>query len=117
MIPELIRVRLAARSEGRCEVELYGCRGRATDAHHRITTKAGGRHGEAADAHHVLSNLLHLCRPCHSWITDHPAESYAGGFSLREGDKPTQQPVVYRGSLSLLFDSGSVMYCGVVLDE
>lgn len=117
MLPELVRVRLAARSEGRCEVALHGCRTRATDPHHRITTKAGGRHGDAAEAHHVLSNLLHLCRHCHSWITDHPAESYASGFSLREGDKPTERPVIYRGGLSLLYDSGSVLDCGVVLDE
>lgn len=38
--------------------------------------------------------MLHLCRKCHSYHTDHPAVAYSRGVSLKRGDNPETTPVV-----------------------
>lgn len=88
---------VAARSGGRCEAGLFGCAGQATDVHHRITKKAGGRKGAAAIHHDRASNALLLCRPCHTWVTDNPLPAYELGLSLKEHHVTQLEPVVYRG--------------------
>ena len=45
----------------------------ATDVH-EILTRARG--GSITD----LNNLAVLCRPCHSWITEHPKEAHEQGW-------------------------------------
>ena len=50
---------------------------RAIDPHHRLRRTQGGTDDR--------SNLLFLCRRCHDWIHDHPAESYQQGYLLRSG--------------------------------
>ena len=47
---------------------------RSTDIHEVVSRARGGS---------ILDprNLVALCRPCHSWITEHPAEAYAQGWS------------------------------------
>jgi hypothetical protein len=107
-VPAEVRELLAARSGGWCEAQLVGCTGTATDAHHRVTQKAGGRSAAAKAAHDRLSNLVHLDRTCHDWIGARPAEAYDLGLSLKEGQDPAKEPVVYRGELSYLTDDGQV---------
>jgi hypothetical protein len=105
-IPAKVRAALAVRSGGVCEIGAPGCDVRATDASHRTSVKMGGRHGAAAARHHVLSQLLHACRGCHSHLHQAPAAAYWRGWALREGEIPTEVPVLYRSAWVLLTDSG-----------
>lgn len=90
------------RSRGVCE----RCGNRpATEWHHRRNRSQLGRW--------AAGNGLHLCSPCHRWVTEHPAESYVGGWLVRgtddpENDDPAMTPVLYRGRLVLLDDNGGV---------
>jgi hypothetical protein len=61
-------------------------RARATDMHHRKSAGTGGKWSPV--------NILHLCRPCHRYVTDYPAVAYARGASLRHGDDPETTPVM-----------------------
>lgn len=112
--PADVRAVLMARSGGVCEMGLPGCHRQGTDAAHRLARKAGGRKGVAKTAHNQPSNALFACRACHSWSTEHPAESYRLGLMLREGQVPSQVPVTYRGRLVLLDDEGGVALVGQV---
>jgi hypothetical protein len=104
------RALLEARSEGKCEAALFGCAGQATDVHHRITKKAGGRKGDAAARHDRASNTVLVCRPCHTWVTDNPAASYQLGLSLKEHHVTELEPMAYRDECwVLLGDDGSVV--------
>lgn len=92
---------LRQRSDGVCEqcgMEL------ATNAHHRKNKSQLG-----SDS---LSNLLHLCGSgttgCHGYITEHHAESYLKGWSVRSTEDPREIPVLYRGSLVTLDDLGGI---------
>lgn len=94
------------RSGGRCEIGMDGCWGTARELHHRVTRKSGGRHGPASHHHDRPSNLMHGCGRCHLVVTDHPRRAYRHGWSLREWQEPSQEPVLYRGELSYLDDAG-----------
>jgi hypothetical protein len=109
-VPAARRKTLAERSGGWCEPQIpeAGCWGRATDPHHRITRKDGGRHGEAKERSDQLSDLVHACRPCHRWIHDHPAKARDRGLLLKEHQIPAYEAVLYRGELSYLDPAGSV---------
>lgn len=78
------------RSGGRCE----RCgMARAAEWHHRRNRSQGGQW--------TPSNGLHLCTPCHHWVTVHPAESYDEGWMLRAGSPPESTPVkTWRGYLA-----------------
>lgn len=52
---------------------------RATDVH-EMKTRARG--GSITD----LDNLALLCRPCHTWVGEHPAEARAQGWLLNSWD-------------------------------
>lgn len=108
-VPDDVRAALAARSGGRCELELAGCTGAATDPAHRISRKAGGRKGAARTRLDRLSNLLHACRTCHGWCHDNPVEAYEDGLMLREWHNPRHEPALYRGELSYLTEAGLVL--------
>jgi hypothetical protein len=109
-LPVDVSAVVAERSGGRCEVRWAGCSTYATQKHHRITQKAGGRHGAAQRRSDRPSNLLHVCGWCHHVITYEPAwaKAFERGFALNERDEPTQLPVRYRGRLSYLDDAGGV---------
>lgn len=89
------RVRLAARSNGCCEMTLPGCTYRATDVAHRISKKAGGRPLDDLDR---LSNVLHACRTCHRWTHDSPRAAYDLGLMLKEHQDPEVEPVAYQNA-------------------
>lgn len=92
-VPGDVRATLAGRSGGWCEARLSGCWGQATDVHHRISQKAGGRRGAARERHDRLANCVHVCRGCHAWITARPAEARDLGLALAEWQTPTSEPV------------------------
>ena len=53
----------------------------ATDVH-ELRSRARG--GSITD----LDNLALLCRPCHSWVTTHPAQATEQGWLLPSWDTP-----------------------------
>ena len=66
-------------------------RRKVTDAMNPVCVRCGKR---ADDAHEILSrarggsitdpaNLVALCRPCHTFITDNPRAAHAEGLSKR----------------------------------
>jgi len=86
------------------------CTGRATDACHRISRKAGGRpNGEDAR----LSNLWHGCRTCHRWATANPEKAYDLGLAQQEWQDTRVEPMAYRAlGWVLLDDDGGVRSFG-----
>ena len=59
-----------------CEAQCCdGCTDRPTDGH-EILTRARG--GSITDT----TNILMVCRPCHTWITDNPQEANRFGFTI-----------------------------------
>ncbi len=70
---EVIEALLAERGPG-CEARLVGCDGRAVDCHELLRRSQGGSLTDP-------SNLLLLCRSCHSWATEHPADAVTAGLS------------------------------------
>lgn len=93
---------LLDRSGGICEVCGIAS---ATNWHHRKNRSQGG--GDE------LSNALHLCGSgttgCHGRITEHPAESYRCGWSVRSGHDPLTTPVLRRREWVLLDNEGTVI--------
>lgn len=89
---------VAARSAGRCELHLHAHP--ANDMHHRQNRSQGGLW--------AASNLLHICREAHRWITTHPVEARARGWALRSTDNPLTGPAWHaRHGWVLLDDAGS----------
>lgn len=89
-VPADVRDALAARSEGRCEAQLPGCLGTATDPCHRVGQAQGG-----AD---TLANLHHSCRVCHEWCHARPAEACDLGLMLKSWQVPELEPMAYRNA-------------------
>lgn len=56
------------------------CHSRAAVDVHEIKTRARG--GSILDR----DNLAVLCRPCHSWVTDNPAEAHEEGWLKHSWD-------------------------------
>jgi hypothetical protein len=65
-----------------CEAGLEDCSGRSTDVHEALLRSAAGPivPGEAADR--LGQRFFALCRPCHSYITTHPAFALEQGYQL-----------------------------------
>lgn len=79
---EPAKAEMRIRSSGRCEVGSTICRGEAVVFHHIKRRSQGGKG--------IASNGLHVCVPCHTWIHDHPAESFKNGWLVRgHGDPDT----------------------------
>lgn len=60
---------------GPCLARLPGCAGQMSDVNH---VKPLGRGGAFTDP----ANHLPVCRPCHTWITEHPIEAHGMGLTL-----------------------------------
>lgn len=58
-----------------CEAGLDTCRWSATEVHHRA--------GRAPSVFFRRELWLAVCSSCHVWITNHPAEAVARGWSVR----------------------------------
>lgn len=60
-----------------CEAHIEElCSLRSVDVHEILNRSQGGAIVGGAD-----EDYLCLCRPCHSWITDHPKEAREKGWS------------------------------------
>jgi len=77
LIAELMELR-----DHRCEARLNGCSHFAVDVHEKLRRSQGG-----AIVDTDYSNFMILCRPCHTWITDHPKEAFKLGFAKHAWDK------------------------------
>lgn len=58
-----------------CEVGLSCCKKKATEIHH-----AAGRENHLLN---LQAYWVPICRPCHTWITEHSKEAIEMGFSVR----------------------------------
>lgn len=76
---------LELRSHGKCELDLPGCKRKATVRHHRKLRSQGGPN--------TLANLLHLCAPCHDHLHAHPRIAYTRGWLVPMGSDPDGWPV------------------------
>lgn len=88
---------VAVRCGGTCEM----CgRAAATDWHHRKPRSQGGQW--------TADNGLYLCREDHTWVTEHPADSYVLGLLVHRRDDPTAVPVLRRGRTVYLRRDGTM---------
>lgn len=89
---------LSARSSGFCEMP--GCIRAATDKHHRLNRKAGGRKGAMRDRINGVAWLLHACRPHHDVVTSPVGATREQvirmGWLLLEGQDALSVPVLTR---------------------
>lgn len=87
-----------ARSGGFCEWPI--CPAWATDTHHRLNRKAGGRHGEAHERINGAEWLLKACRKHHDYVTsahgERLKEARDMGWVLREHQNAAHVPVLTR---------------------
>lgn len=73
---------------------------RAAEMHHRKNRSQGGAWTPA--------NILHLCSPCHVFVTQNPVSGRDGGWCLKSFDDPEQVAVLVRDQLMLLRDDCTV---------
>ncbi len=102
-IPPAVLALIRERSGGLCEV----CGRRAESTHHR---KRGGMGGSKDPAARSPANLLRVCgdgtRGCHGMIESNRTVSYENGRLVRQGDSPTDVPVLLRNRWTLLTEDG-----------
>ena len=95
-VPAHVLALIRARSGDLCEV----CGRRAESTHHRKPRGMGGSQDPAA---HSPANLLRVCgdgtRGCHGAIESDRAGSYSNGWLVRQGESPTDVPVLLRYAL------------------
>lgn len=91
---------LIARSGGMCEWS--DCPQVATDKHHRLNRKNGGRHGEMRERLNGVAWLLHACRVHHAYVTSpfgrRRKVARDRGWLLEEHEDAAQVPVWTRHS-------------------
>lgn len=91
---------LAERSGGMCE--WTDCPAVATDKHHRLNRKNGGRHGEMRERLNGVAWLLHACRVHHAFVTSpfgrRREVARERGWLLEEHEDAAQVPVWTRHS-------------------
>lgn len=96
------RRKVRIRSGGLCELALPGCKGRASQACHRLGKKAGGRHGEMGELINGPAWFLDGCWHCHRLTTSavEPllSEYRHAGLLLKEGQDARKVPVQVRWS-------------------
>lgn len=92
---------------GRDKDTCVKCRHRkpSLDVHHRKPKQMGG-----ADAltTYGLANLISLCRNCHSWVHQHPAEAMELGLMLSQSADPEKEYVFVGGQRLVLTNLGLV---------
>lgn len=97
-IPQASRDTVAARSQGRCEIQAPGpCTGAATDWHHRQRRREGD---------HSPANGLHACRRCHRLAHDRPELARSFGWIVSAHANPAEAPLMLRGLRWVLLGDG-----------
>ena len=76
------RPAVEGRSGGICE---YCSAHLAKDMHHRKSAGVGGQWHPA--------NIIHICRGCHRFITEHPNWAWKLGLIVKSTEDPAQRPV------------------------
>lgn len=103
-----VRALVRLRSRGICEWPV--CGREATDIHHRLNRKQGGRQGEMAQRINQPAWLLHACRGHHRAVTSPVGAALDlaidSGWLLREGSDALLIPVVSRHGRIWLTDNG-----------
>lgn len=93
-----VRRAVARRSGGICEWPR--CWGAATDMHHRLNRKNGGRHGDMAELINQPEWLIHCCRMHHMVATSPVGQTrqvvIAMGWLLLEGQDAAVELVLTR---------------------
>ena len=70
MVVRRALVRDLLRAAPRCQAR-YLCEGApSVDVHERLTRARGGSITDPVQAH-----MMTICRPCHDWVTTHPADA------------------------------------------
>lgn len=89
--------KLVRRRSGK-ECEWPGCGQPATDQHHRLNRKSGGRHGEAHERVNGAAWLIDSCRLHHRYVTSPVGErrerAEQMGWLLKEHQDATRVPVL-----------------------
>jgi 5-methylcytosine-specific restriction endonuclease McrA len=88
---ETARKQALLRDGGRCR----RCLREAADVHHRRPKQRGGT--KNTEILYGLSNLISVCRPCHSWIHSHPVDAYEQGWLVHSWQNPEDVPVRTEG--------------------
>lgn len=91
------RTLVAARSGGLCEICALAP---AREWHHRKNRSQGGTW--------AASNGMHLCPADHAWITEHPDQAAANGWTVRSYHDPAVTTCLRRGKWVLLDNEGGV---------
>lgn len=101
-VPKRVARVVVDRAGGYCEAMCCpNCSGRAEQLHHRKLRSQLGRH--------EVSNLIHICHNCHSWIHAHTGEAYRIGLLVRGYQEPADVMIAYRnGGGVLLFEDGDL---------
>lgn len=94
-----------ARDGGRC----VGCGMAATDVHHRIPRGSGG--SSRPEIAFGMSNLISLCRNCHSWTESNRDQARENGLLVPRSAVPADIPVNFAVGTVYLTDDGSVTPC------
>lgn len=84
---------LAIRCRGGCEK--CGTTFGPFERHHRKRRRDGGDR---------FSNIVLLCRNCHTWVTEHPAESRRAGWMVSVSRDPAVVPFLRVGNEWVLLD-------------
>lgn len=82
-IPQTVSEAVTRRSRGLCEASTPACPDgphKGSHRHHKLPRSLGGEH--------TPENLLHVCTTAHTWIHEHPADSYEHGW-LTHSWEPT----------------------------
>lgn len=86
-IPRKVRIALAERCGGLCEVR-HECQGRPfTQAHHRRPRGMGGSRRTDTNG---LANLMAACNECHAWIEANRDAALVRGWLVAQQCEPTR---------------------------
>lgn len=84
-IPADIRQTVHVRSQMNCERCGQNLLWIGGELHHRVNRSQQGKH--------VPANLVHLCSPCHSWVTVHPEAAHSEGWHVKPWEDEHTIPV------------------------
>lgn len=94
------------RDEGKC----VRCLRPAVDAHHRRPRGSGG--SSRPEIAFGMTNLVSLCRSCHTFIESHRAEALQAGWLVSKWADPSTVPIKTSRGVIRLTDHGTIITIG-----